>query len=63
MEEQEYEIPIEGSLGLLALGHIGLQLWREKRAQSYQETKDNTVSNETSNNTNPLNLYFEKTSE
>ncbi len=29
----KYEIPYEGSLGLLALGHIGLKLWREKRAE------------------------------
>jgi tetratricopeptide (TPR) repeat protein len=28
-----YEIPEEGSLGLLALGAVGLQAWREKRAQ------------------------------
>lgn len=26
-----YEIPEEGNLGLLALGHIGLRLWREKK--------------------------------
>lgn len=28
-----YEIPYEGSLGLLALGHIGLKMWRDKRKQ------------------------------
>lgn len=32
----KYEIPPEGSLGLLALGHIGLKLWREKRKEVYQ---------------------------
>lgn len=26
-----YEIPAEGSLGLLALGAKGIDLWREKR--------------------------------
>lgn len=35
--EKEYKIPAEGSLGLLALGDIGLKLWREKR---HAEGKD-----------------------
>jgi hypothetical protein len=26
-----YEIPVEGSLGLLAVGYRGLLAWREKR--------------------------------
>lgn len=26
-----YDIPEEGSLGLLALGYAGLMVWREKR--------------------------------
>lgn len=26
-----YEVPVEGSIGLLALGHIGLIAWRKKR--------------------------------
>ena len=26
-----YDIPVGGSLGLLALGYIGLMAWREKR--------------------------------
>lgn len=29
----KYEIPYEGSLALLALGHKGLKLWREKRSE------------------------------
>lgn len=29
----QYQIPYEGSLGLLALGHVGLKLWREKRKE------------------------------
>lgn len=29
-----YEVSAQGSLGLLALGYIGLQLWREKRKES-----------------------------
>ena len=28
---KEYKIPVLGSLGLLALGDIGLKMWREKR--------------------------------
>lgn len=27
----EYKIPIEGSLGLLALGAVGIQAWRQVR--------------------------------
>lgn len=30
-EREAYDIPVEGSLGLLALGYVGLMLWREKR--------------------------------
>ncbi len=30
---KEYEIPEGGSLGLLALGDVGLIKWRKKRAQ------------------------------
>lgn len=29
----QYDIPVQGSLGLLALGYKGLKLWREKKAQ------------------------------
>ena len=32
-KENEYQIPEGGSLGLLALGDIGLVKWREKKAQ------------------------------
>ena len=28
---QSFDIPIAGSLGLLAFGDIGLMLWREKK--------------------------------
>jgi len=35
-----YEIPEGGSLGLLALGYVGLMLWREKRMKIQLE-KDN----------------------
>ena len=32
-DSTEYKIPEGGSLGLLALGDIGLVMWREKRAE------------------------------
>jgi len=28
-----FEVPAEGSLGLLALGHVGLEAWRKKRKE------------------------------
>ena len=28
---QPYEIPLEGSLGLLAHGYVGLMAWRQKK--------------------------------
>ena len=34
LDGKPYEIPIEGSLGLLALGHVGLIAWRHKRNQA-----------------------------
>ncbi len=30
----EFEIPVDGTLGLLAHGHIGLKAWRKKRLDS-----------------------------
>jgi hypothetical protein len=30
---EPFEIPEGGSLGLLALGYIGVMLWREKRKE------------------------------
>lgn len=32
------QVPPEGSLGLLALGHIGLEIWRKSRAEYKQRT-------------------------
>ncbi len=29
-EVTKYDIPIEGSLGIMATGYIGIQLWRRK---------------------------------
>ncbi|MEZ4828699.1 MAG: hypothetical protein R3C61_20805 [Bacteroidia bacterium] len=30
---QHFPVPVEGSLGLLAMGYIGLMAWREVRQQ------------------------------
>lgn len=43
LEGEAYSIPPEGSLGLLAMGYVGVQLWREKR-----ETTKNNNNNEKS---------------
>ncbi|MEM0992917.1 MAG: hypothetical protein AAGI49_07755 [Bacteroidota bacterium] len=34
---QDFDIPEGGSLGLLALGYVGLMLWRERRQQIAKE--------------------------
>lgn len=34
---EAYDIPVGGSLGLLALGYSGLMLWRQKRAEVNQK--------------------------
>jgi len=36
----DFEIPVEGSLGLLAFGHIGLILWRNKRREVGKHKKN-----------------------
>ena len=35
----EYNVPVEGSLGLLALGAVGLIAWREKRTEAEAQAK------------------------
>ena len=37
---RNYEVPVEGSLGLLALGDVALMAWRLKRKQEAQTSKD-----------------------
>lgn len=32
-----YDIPVEGSLGLLALGYVGLMSWRAKKVEVAKE--------------------------
>jgi len=34
-ENKTYKIPVEGSLGLLALGFRGIKAWREKRMEEF----------------------------
>ena len=37
---EAYDIPVEGSLGLLALGYVGLEAWRNKyRTSKKQDEK------------------------
>lgn len=36
------EIPVEGSLGILAYGHQGLDAWRKKKSEVEQQTKNNS---------------------
>ncbi len=43
-----FEIPIEGSLGLLAYGYIGIMLWREKRQGNIPENEVKKTGNKNS---------------
>lgn len=48
-QEKIYEVPEEGSLGLLALGDLGLKAWREKMAvekAKEEKQKDNKKEDE-----------------
>ena len=39
---KEFVVPVEGSLGLLALGAVGIQAWRKKqREQNYKNPNEN----------------------
>lgn len=39
-EEKIYEIPKEGSLGILALGSVGVKAWRKERDQQNVENEE-----------------------
>lgn len=41
---QNFEIPVNGSLGLLALGYKGIMLWREKRKQAALDNTQNPAA-------------------
>jgi hypothetical protein len=36
------EIPVEGALGLLAMGAVGLKAWRKVRAEAHKQNDDQT---------------------
>jgi len=41
---KEFEIPVEGSLGLLALGAVGINAWRKKqREMIYKNPNENVI--------------------
>ncbi len=43
-EGKEFEVPAEGSLGLLALGAVGIQAWRKKqREMNYKNPNENVI--------------------
>lgn len=46
-QKKEYKITREGSLGLLALGDIGIQKWREVKAKKEAEEEKNTTNDTT----------------
>lgn len=39
-EGNNYEIPEEGSLGLLAYGYVGLMAWRQKKIELAQQNNN-----------------------
>lgn len=41
-ENKIFEIPINGSLGLLALGAVGIKAWRKKREEEQKKHTSNT---------------------
>ena len=47
MENKEYIITPQGSIGILALGHVGIRKWREivqqekDKKEKYQNQKEN----------------------
>lgn len=45
-EERLKNVPLKGSLGLLALGYQGLALWRAKRQLEFKKSKKGDTKNE-----------------
>lgn len=45
-EGTPYEITEEGSLGILAMGYVGIMLWREKKYNSSVKSESGTKSKE-----------------
>jgi hypothetical protein len=46
MTDKKYKITKQGSLGLLALGHIGVKQWREVRRKELENQKDINPKNQ-----------------
>ncbi len=48
--DRDYQIPVEGSLGILALGAKGLDAWRKKiaeaKSEKMQSPQDSNIPNE-----------------
>lgn len=44
-DEKEFKLTAEGSLGILALGDIGLKLWREQRAKEGKDPYEHIAAN------------------
>jgi len=54
---QPFNVPPEGSLGLLALGYKGLVAWRQSRRQFQKAKKEKMAANSSENdNLNPDNF-------
>ena len=65
-KEEEYIIQPEGSLGLLAIGHVGLFAWRKARTQYEKETGlsfQSFYTVEKENNQTALEKYIKHTNE
>ena len=41
-KEKSYKVTVEGSLGLLAFGDVGLRAWREVKKKSEEENTNET---------------------
>lgn len=42
-EGAAYDVPVEGSLGLLAYGYKGLMAWRQKRALGHEKEEEKSI--------------------
>ena len=42
--KKEYKLTSQGSLGLLALGHVGLRLWRQEIEKAKEDQTKQTES-------------------
>ena len=45
-DERLKNVPLKGSLGLLALGYQGLVLWRQKKQLEFKKNKSRNSKNE-----------------